>query len=224
MGRKSSKTAHVLNLLTAGASDEVLTDGDQPEEELSVAKMVQKQPTRAKKASSVKDNPEPAAAKPSDPPAAAPVTDQPKPITAQVEPIPAEARPEPQPSLSSPIAEAAPPADTPAPMHSSPVANPVQEPATALNTPNTLHHLVNIAEYAIADKVDEIVERMNVCRCSLCKKDIVAAALNLVPVQYVLAEELQGNVLDIYLAENGKEVTAALVKACIKVKTNCRHR
>lgn len=223
MGRKSSKTAHVLNLLTAGASDEVLTESDQPEEELSVAKLVQKQPARTKKASPAKDNQEPAVtAEPLNPPAAVSAKMQPETMIAP-EPIPAEAPPEPQPTSPLPFTEAAPPAFNPAPTpRSSPVA--AQEPAPLPNAPNTLHNLVNIAEYAIANKVDEIIERMNVCRCNLCKKDIIAAALNLVPVQYVLAEDLQGNALELYLAENGKEVTAALVKACIKVKTNSRHQ
>lgn len=187
-----------------------------------MAKMVQKQPARAKKASSAKDTSEPAAtARQTNQPAARAIT-LPKTMP-EPSPIPAEAMPEPQPAPPLPPTEATPPISSPAPTPApSPVA--VQEPAPVLNAPNTLHNLVNIAEYAIANKVDEIIERMNVCRCNLCKKDIIAAALNLVPVQYVLAEDLQGNALELYLEENGKEVTAALVKACIKVKTNSRHQ
>ncbi len=239
MGRKSSKTAHVLNLLTAGANEEALAEGEQAEEGLSIAKMVQKQPSRTKKAPVAKEphehlepmpkNDTPLTPAPTVGQEESPAPEKPSGFTEEVsQPEPetihaasVDTPPDPVaanvPSSQSAVSAAAQP-----PVEEIPINNPVS-PAVAREPEKELHHLINIAEYAITNKLDEIIERMNVCRCGLCRQDVAAVALNLMPVQYVSTEELRGDALEQYLAENGKEVTAALVKACIKVKTKPRH-
>ncbi len=240
MGRKSSKTAHVLNLLTAGANEDAVTEGEQTEEGLSVAKMLQKQPSR-KKAPAAKAPHEPSEPKPKNdtPLAAEPVisrdespasakpsgfaeeVSQPEPEAIHAASVDTPPAPAASDASAQPVQSAVPVAVQP-PVEEVPASNPA--PSAAGKEPEKeLHSLINIAEYAITSKIDEIIERMNVCRCNLCRQDIAAAALNLMPVQYVSTEELHGDALEQYLAENGKDVTAALVKACIKVKTKPRH-
>ncbi len=219
MPKKSSKTAHVLNLLTTGSpSDEPSVDNEQQEEDISVAKLVQKQPAAKKtprKSPAAKAEPKPVAEKPaaeepiSPPPAqelsfTAPPT--PEPVQTAQPPVAPEPAPLPEPTVQS-----APASGTPAP-----------SPA-AVSGADDLYELVNVAELAIKEKAASVIERMNLCKCAKCRQDVIAFSLNHLPARY-LPQSRAGSIdIDRYLAEHGREVTAALVKSCIKVKANPRH-
>lgn len=236
MARKSSKTAHVLNLLTTGAHDDVLEDTAQ---EIASPKNEEKQkekPQPAKKqaaeaepvnkAEAKAEPPKPAEPEPAAPPLQQ-VTEEPiiepEPVIEPEEPAgkEPEAKTELEPSLPIVVEQQKPIIkETPAePQEEIPPAEPKHdaEQATAKKT------IVNIAEISIAEKIDDVINRMNVCKCDLCRKDIMALALNNAPARYVAEENVPSILVSQYDNECGREVVAALVKACIKIKTQPRH-
>lgn len=227
MARKSSKTAHVLNLLTTGsAHDDLVQDIEQQDEEISVAKLIQKQPA-AKKVQPKKSSPQKAAIEPKE--AAEVIIEQepeppmPEPETSTAQPEPAyTAPPEPVQPAPQPVTATAPAAPAVAQVEAAPPA-PQPEPEARRTVDDDLYELVNIAELAIKEKVTSVTERMNLCDCIKCRQDVIAFALNLLPSRYLPQNRAGSLEIDRYLSEHGREVTAALVKACIKVKASPRH-
>lgn len=218
--KKSSKTAHVLNLLTTGSpGDEPTVDSEQQEEDISVAKLVQKQPAAKKpprNRPAAKAEPEPAAEKPATEPSIPVPPAQELSFTAPSSPQPVQvAQPPvaPQPApLPEPAAQTPPSSGTPQP-----------SPPAAASGGDDLYELINVAELAIKEKAASVIERMNLCKCVKCRQDVIAFSLNHLPARY-LPQSRAGSIdIDRYLAEHGREVTAALVKSCIKVKANPRH-
>ncbi len=219
MPKKSSKTAHVLNLLTTGSpSDEPSVDNEQQEEDISVAKLVQKQPAAKKtprKSPTAKAEPKlvaekPAAMEPTPPPPAQELSftapPPPQPLQSTQPPVVPEQAPLPKPAVQT-----APASGTPEP-----------SPAAAIGG-DDLYELVNVAELAIKEKAASVIERMNLCKCAKCRQDVIAFSLNHLPARYLPHSRAGSIDIDRYLAEHGREVTAALVKSCIKVKANPRH-
>ena len=81
--------------------------------------------------------------------------------------------------------------------------------------------LVNIMEDAVMSRLDDAFAKFNCCRCDRCRKDVVALALNRLPASYQVGspsqlEKARG-------ALSGKDVSAALVQAILKVRANPRH-
>lgn len=95
-----------------------------------------------------------------------------------------------------------------------------QPDAMRLSTPKEMV-LVNLAEQLVADRLDAVFEKFNCCRCNKCKQDAAALALNMLPAHYVVAapDELPA------LLEQcpTKEVSAALIKAILQVKSHPMH-
>ncbi len=212
MARKSSKTAHVLNLLTSGSNvDELLPENEQQEDELSVAKLIQKQPPVNKKARPKKSAaPKPSPAAEPEPVQESPAPEPPAPTEQTANAPPAES---PEPAKAQETAPTSPPAAIPA----------APEPAAAQENREDLYELVNLAELAIKEKAASVIERMNLCNCPKCKQDVIAFALNHSPSRYLPQSRVGNTEIDRYLADHGREVTAALVKSCIKVKATPRH-
>ncbi len=219
MPRKSSKTAHVLNLLTTGsANDEPTADTEQQEEDISVAKLVQKQPVTKKsqqrKSTAAKAEPQAAAPQPAE--TGSTPAEQTLSFTAQPDP-------EPVPTVEPPIVPEPAALPEPAVQTAQPSTSPNPTPPSTIPNNDDVYELVNVAELAIKEKVSSVIERMNLCKCVKCRQDVIAFALNHLPARY-LPQSRAGSIdIDRYLAEYGREVTAALVKSCIKVKANPRH-
>lgn len=89
--------------------------------------------------------------------------------------------------------------------------------------------IVNYPEVAVRTLLDEVLEnyaRTNpgTCKCPRCRDDIMALALNNLPVKYVVSE--RGTIIThvIYEHIGGKaQVIAAITAAIQKVKNNPRH-
>ena len=81
--------------------------------------------------------------------------------------------------------------------------------------------LVNIVEDAVVERLDDAFSKFNCCRCDRCRKDEVALALNRLSPQYQVGTPAQ-------LAQarrelSGREISAALVQAILKVRSSPRH-
>ncbi|MGI6731882.1 MAG: late competence development ComFB family protein [Anaerovoracaceae bacterium] len=85
-------------------------------------------------------------------------------------------------------------------------------------------HLVNLAEVLVHEKVEDIMIRMGVCDCSVCKADVLALALNSLPPKYVTTDSgKQYFQLEIYRKQFETDILSALTKACVRVKASPRH-
>lgn len=81
--------------------------------------------------------------------------------------------------------------------------------------------LVNLMEQLVVERLDEAFSKFNCCRCDKCRRDVAALALNALTPQYVVAEPDQLPAL--MEACDTKEISAALVKAILQVKSHPQH-
>lgn len=80
--------------------------------------------------------------------------------------------------------------------------------------------LVNVAELAVKERIEEAMDKFKCCQCDHCVKDVLALAVNNLPPKYIVRNELD-QALEIRRYE--ADVISALVNAVIKVKQNPRH-
>lgn len=80
--------------------------------------------------------------------------------------------------------------------------------------------LVNVAELAVKERIEEAMDKFKCCQCDHCVKDVLALAVNNLPPKYIVRNELD-QTLEIRRYE--ADVISALVNAVIKVKQNPRH-
>ncbi len=81
--------------------------------------------------------------------------------------------------------------------------------------------LVNLMEQLVVERLDEVFSKFNCCRCDKCRRDVAALALNALEPHYVVAEPDQLPAL--IKACDTKEISAALVKAILQVKSHPQH-
>lgn len=84
--------------------------------------------------------------------------------------------------------------------------------------------LRNLTEDIVISKLDVLMERMDCCRCDLCRLDIASYALNRLPNKYVATT--QGELLSkISLIDNEFtiRVTTEITKAINVIKEHPRH-
>lgn len=80
---------------------------------------------------------------------------------------------------------------------------------------------INVMENLVLQKVDQVMERFNVCTCDRCRCDVCACALNLLPPHYIAATSGAISKAEEEIPE--KMVMDALIKAVIKVRAHPRH-
>ena len=80
--------------------------------------------------------------------------------------------------------------------------------------------LVNVAELAVKERIEEAMDKFKCCQCDHCVKDVIALAVNNLPPKYIVRNELD-QALEIRRYD--ADVISALVNAVIKVNQNPRH-
>lgn len=99
-----------------------------------------------------------------------------------------------------------------------------EETPTSSNTPKVSYFqpkiLVNLAELAVKERLNEALDRFKCCECDRCIKDILAIAVNTLPPKYIVRSEQD---IAIELRKYEGDVVGALVNAVITVKNNPRH-
>lgn len=78
--------------------------------------------------------------------------------------------------------------------------------------------LINLMEETVFNKIDELWENTEYCKCENCRMDIATYALNRLPARYV--QSLQGKVMYRFASsriENDIEVTVAVEQAIVIV-------
>lgn len=99
-----------------------------------------------------------------------------------------------------------------------------EETPTSTNAPKVSYFqpkiLVNLAELAVKERLNEALDRFKCCECDRCIKDILAIAVNTLPPKYIVRSEQD---IAIELRKYEGDVVGALVNAVITVKNNPRH-
>lgn len=144
-------------------------------------------------------------------------------------PAPSCSMPEPPvPSLSqenhmqdAPPSAETPPATPPAAekdAETQPPAEPLSSPAVCETT------CENIMQLLVEEKADQYMTLFGLCRCSRCRNDVLALALNQLPPKYVVmpVRELTPR-LSIYEGRFNSAVTAQILRACKEVLEHPRH-
>lgn len=87
-----------------------------------------------------------------------------------------------------------------------------------------MQKLKNYMELVAAQKLEEVLKYMNICKCDKCKLDIMAIALNDLPPRYVVTEvgELYTKVSEL-ASQFEVDTETALVKAAMFVGKNPKH-
>jgi len=89
--------------------------------------------------------------------------------------------------------------------------------------------IINYPEVAVKSLLDDVLDNYankypDICRCERCRDDIMALALNSLPVKYVVTD--QGTIITrtVYELIGGKvQVIAAITAAIQKVQKNLKH-
>ncbi len=143
-------------------------------------------------------------------------------------------------TVVEPIVETAPPVESVSEQPAASVADTaVQTPTDAVQTempsepekaeaPKDAEdefHFINIGEMLIKDKVMEYMERFDVCTCSRCVADTMAIALSNLTPKYVVSDDSDVvPFLSYYESKFTNQIMTELTKACLTVSANPRHK
>jgi hypothetical protein len=204
----SSKTAHVMNLLSKNR-------GSAPE------------PPAEPKAEPAAPQAEPApqAAPEAEPAHAAPVAPIISSITADAavssqikDALEAELETAPKAAPTAPASQAAPAQEAP--------AAPVREdaPQEPFQEEEEQPSYINVMQILVEEKADEYMKMFGICCCDKCRVDVRAYALNHLPPKYVvLSQNERVPRLTVYESRFASDVTSQLIQACKKVMLTPHH-
>lgn len=84
--------------------------------------------------------------------------------------------------------------------------------------------IMNLAENLAVEMMDEVIKKLNVCDCDICRADVLALTLNYIPQKYVTSDTgKQYMQIDIFKKQYETDMLAALTRACVRVKGSPRH-
>lgn len=241
MARKSSKTAHVLNLLSGHDSKKENELEDEPQKpavqetpavsiidksgEDPVAELIQDRLLNEfeKEQLSQESSPENTDSKEaSEFPEISEIPEEgteEETLESSSEDVPEEDT-EPVSGAEEPEAKDAPPIDTPFEENESleiPEETPKEE------TPDFVS--INIMERIVQDKIIYYMRQFDCCTCPRCTADTIALTLNGLPPKYVVAEpSAEAPLLSFYTNKYISEITVEATKACMEIKQNPRHK
>ena len=251
MAKKSTKTAHVLNLISKSAEQDPTTQAD----ETQATEQVQQSPT-SPLLSSLKETAknEELSDKIKDNLLAELLEEESANMETHVQTTPPQEsavlqEPQKDVTTSEPVLETMPSAEIPteAPTSqtsSETVAQQITQPNDAVQTapPETQEvqqpepvateepqepefHFINVGELLIKDKVMEYLEKFDVCTCSRCVADTMAIALSNLTPKYVVSDDSDVvPFLSYYDSKFTNQIMTELTKACLTVDANPRHK
>lgn len=216
--RKSNKTAHVLNLLSAGAKTEEGEDLEQaasdPVLEMNAAAddhlddLIKQQLEQELDAADTSDSEDTVSEEP------APADDSP----AASAPVPADSQP-----MSS---EDIPTASHPAPPLMRPESAVTGSDTASSGTADSMkdYIYVNIVEELVKDRIDESIHDLGVCTCNRCRMDCIALALNNLPPKYcVMKPDETSPLLNYFSFKYQSMIIAQVTRACMVIKEKPNH-
>lgn len=83
---------------------------------------------------------------------------------------------------------------------------------------------LNVAEYAVKNKVEDYMSRLGVCGCGHCTADVTALVLNNITPKYIVVEPPTASpLLNYYSNRFSQQIIVELTKACSIVRNNPHH-
>ncbi|SET93519.1 late competence development ComFB family protein [Lacrimispora sphenoides] len=83
---------------------------------------------------------------------------------------------------------------------------------------------LNVMEHIVKNAVSEYMNKFDVCNCDRCTADVTALALSHLPPKYIVAENSTASpLLNFYSTRFSQQVVVELTKACSAVKENPHH-
>ena len=100
--------------------------------------------------------------------------------------------------------------------------SPQTEPQPPL--PQPTYQYLNIMEHVVNSKVEEYMQKFDVCTCGRCVADVKALALTHLPAKYIVVEPpAVSPLLNFYSNRFSQQIIVELTKACSIVKENPHH-
>lgn len=101
--------------------------------------------------------------------------------------------------------------------------NKVIEPPVTDKVPPTYQYL-NVMEHVVKSKAEEYINKFGVCSCGHCLSDVTALTLTQLPPKYmVVSPPAAPPLLNFYSSRFSQQVIVELTKACSIVKENPHH-
>lgn len=99
---------------------------------------------------------------------------------------------------------------------------PISAPSkSAVMSQHERFKFVNLQELLVLEKIDIAFTKFTCCDCERCRKDIVAITLNMLPSRYHVISD--GEPQKQATNQQHAEVSSAIIKAILIVRTNPRH-
>lgn len=84
--------------------------------------------------------------------------------------------------------------------------------------------LNNIIEEMVEEKISELINKSQICKCEQCYKDVKAISLNELPVRYTGTDKGKVIARCELLGEQGQtDITKSIIAAIIRVSNNPHH-
>ena len=224
----TSKTAHVMNLLSKNRSSAAEPAAEPKGAEAAAPQAPQTSPAPEPEARTA-----PVAPIISSITADAAVSSQIKDaLEAELEGAPAPApvsAPAPAPEAAAPVAPSAPQPAAEAPVQAEPQAQvpeevPMDLPAAPVSAKEEPAAYINVMQILVEEKADEYMKMFGICCCDKCRLDVRALALNNLPPKYVvLSERERIPRLTVYESRFASDVTSQLIQACKQVMLTPHH-
>ncbi|CUX71882.1 Late competence development protein ComFB [Clostridium sp. C105KSO15] len=86
------------------------------------------------------------------------------------------------------------------------------------------YQYLNVMEYVVKSRVKEYMEKFDTCPCDRCMADVTALSLTHLPPKYVVVEASSASpLLNYYTNRFSQQIIVELTKACAVVKENPHH-
>lgn len=83
---------------------------------------------------------------------------------------------------------------------------------------------VNVMEDGVKDRCLEFMEKLDICTCDRCQKDVTALALSNLPAKYIVADRAAiAPLMNYYKNKYSSHIMAELTKACFAIHKQPRH-
>lgn len=224
---KTSKTSHVLNVITGGPPADgapTAEEGEQAalpvrdrhpippilelarENDDAISNQIMNALEEELKESEARETETPQSAAAPAPPL------RPEEEPMEVPPLKAEEEDNPQPSAAAAETQAEAP----------PVTASFEEEK---KSPNNFMQYINVMEKLVEEKASRYIKMMGVCSCSRCQADVKALCLTKLPAKYIVVhgDNLLMPMLTLYENKYASAITAQLIAACETVKKFPRH-
>lgn len=125
---------------------------------------------------------------------------------------------------TAPVQQETPAQETASVQQAEPQAPAPAEESPQPGIPADEHAFINVMEILVDEKADEYMKMFGICCCDKCRVDVRAFALNHLPPKYVvLSEHERVPRLTVYESRFASDITAQLITACKKVMLTPHH-